>query len=104
MKSINRIEIQFQNSIRRGTGEAYLIISTYTEIDFSRYIIEASIYNWANDGQCESSRAPYLYKIIEKSLNQETIRTAILDTLMSENEFTCNLAQLFDLARIYAVD
>lgn len=45
MKSINRIEIQFQNSIRRGTGEAYLIISTYTEIDFSRYIIEASIYN-----------------------------------------------------------
>lgn len=102
MKSINRIEIQFQNSIRRGTGEAYLIISTYTEIDFSRYIIEASIYNWAYDGQCESSRAPYLYKIIEKSLNQETIRTAILDTLMSENEFTCNLAQLFDLARIYA--
>lgn len=102
MKSINRIEIQFQNSIRRGTGEAYLIISTYTEIDFSRYIIEASIYNWAYDGQCESSRAPYLYKIIEKSLNQEIIRTAILDTLMSENEFTYNLAQLFDLARIYA--
>lgn len=102
MKSINRIEIQFQNSIRRGTGEAYLIISTYPEIDFSRYIIEASIYNWAYDGQCESSRAPYLYKIIEKSLNQEIIRTAILDALMSENEFTCNLTQLFNLACIYA--
>ena len=101
MRPSKEIKLQFRSSIRRGTGEAYLIIDENPEIDFSRDIIKASIYNWAYDGQCESSRATYLFDIIKKSQNQDKIRVAIIDALLKEKD-TWDLTQLFDLARLYA--
>ena len=94
----------FKSSVRRGTGEAYLLAKKYPDIDFSGDIIKACIKNFAYDGQCESSRAPYLFDIILISDKKEKIRSAILNALATEQNDTWTLTQLFDLAKMFALE
>jgi hypothetical protein len=72
------IKRRFRSSVRRGTGEAHLLIRAFPDLDFSREIIIACLKNFAYDGQCESSRAPYLYELISLSVKKEKIRQSIL--------------------------
>jgi len=51
---------KFLNSIKRGTGEAYLLLKNNPEIDFSDEIIYAVLNICAYDGQCEGDRAQYI--------------------------------------------
>ena len=92
----------FRSSIRRGTGEAYLLINKHKGIDFSDEIIKACLKNFAYDGQCESSRAGYLFELILLS-NQRKIRSKILHALATEQKHTWALTQLFDLAKLFAL-
>ncbi len=93
----------FFNSIKRGTGEAYLLICKYPQIDFSTEIIKACLNNFVLDGQSESSRGFYLFEIIQKSNQKEKIKSAIIKGLEIEEEETWNLTQLFDLAKHFAI-
>ena len=97
-----QLKQKFKSSIRRGTGEAYLLMHEYTKIDFSNYIIKASVKNFAYDGQCENSRAPYLYQIISLSPKKEKIRAGVLKALATEQNDTWSLIQLFELAKIFS--
>ena len=97
------IKQKFKSSIGRGTGEAYLLIQSHPTLDFSRDIIRACLKNFACDGQCESNRGGYLFELIKLSGKQDKIRDAILNGLATEQDDTWSLAQLFDLAKSFAM-
>ena len=92
----------FFEAAKRGTGEAYLIIRDHPKIDFSKELIKVCIKNYAYNGQCESSRAPYLFNLIALSNKQEKIKSRIIQRLAVEDRDTWTLVQLFDLAKIFA--
>jgi hypothetical protein len=95
------IKQKFKSSIKRGTGEAHLIMQSNPTIDFSSEIIKASLSNYAYDGQSEGSRALYISELITLSKKQDNIHTAILEGLKTEQKDTWTLVQLFDLATIF---
>jgi hypothetical protein len=102
MTDSKTIKQTFRSSIRRGTGEAHLIMQNNPTVDFSADIIKASLTNYAYDGQSENSRALYLSELISLSKQRAKIRKAVLHGLATEQDNTWTLTQLFDLAKIFA--
>ena len=96
------IKQRFRSSIKRGTGEAHLIMQNNPTVDFSSDIIKASLTNYAYDGQSEGSRALYISELIALSKHQDKIRKAILFGLSNEPKDIWALVQLFDLATFFA--
>ncbi|WP_205499740.1 hypothetical protein [Rufibacter psychrotolerans] len=92
----------FFDSLKRGTGEAYLIARENPTIDFSKYIIKGALNNHAYDGQCESSRAHYIFDLISISNQEAKIRSAVLQGLATVRDDTWSLTHLFDLVKIFA--
>ena len=72
------IKRQFLNALKRGTGEAYLIVKDNPKIDFSNQIIKGALNIFAYDGQCEGDRATYIFEIISISKKKDKIRKAVL--------------------------
>jgi hypothetical protein len=70
-------------------------------VDFSNAIIKAALINLSYDNQCESSRAEYVYDLMELSGQKKKIRKAILNGLMNEKNDDWALVQLFELAVIF---
>ena len=101
---MNKTDIrkQFFYSLKRGRGEAYLLMKQYPEIDFSTYIQKAIVKNYAYDGQCENSRADYLFSLYQLSDKKEKIREAVFTALQTETQDTWTLTQLFGFAKILA--
>ncbi len=102
MSDTTNIKQQFLNSLKRGTGEAYLIVRENPNIDFSTQIIKGVLNIFAYDGQSEGSRAKYIFDIISISKQKDKIRKEVLQGLATEQNQTWNLTHLFDLAKIYA--
>ena len=102
MTDIADIKRQFLNSLKRGTGEAYLLVKDNPNIDFSNQIIKGALNIYAYDGQCEGNRAQYIFDIISISKQKSKIRKAILKGLATEQDDTWNLTHLFALAKLYA--
>lgn len=102
MKGNKNLKSQFFNSLKRGTGEAYLISKSNPNIDFSNQIIKGALNIFAYDGQCEGNRAQYIFDIIDISKQKTKIRKAILKGLAIENDDTWNLTHLFALTKLYA--
>jgi hypothetical protein len=101
-EDIKNTRQQFRSSIRRGTGEAYLIVNEYPAVDFSNEIIKVSIKDYSYDGQCEGSRADYLFGLVLLSKKQAKIKAAIFGALATEHKHTWTLVQLFGLAKLFA--
>lgn len=102
MTAIADIKRQFLNSLKRGTGEAFLIVKNNPEIDFSNQIIKGARNIYAYDGQSENDRAQYIFDIISISKQKDKIRKAVLQGLATEQDDTWNLTHLFALAKLYA--
>jgi hypothetical protein len=102
MSKSNEIKRKFFNSLKRGTGESYLILIDNPTIDFSEYIIKCCLKNFSYDGQCEPNRAQYLFEHINISINNNRIIKEILKGLATEHKDTWNLTQLFALSKILA--
>lgn len=102
MRGNKKLKSQFLNSLKRGTGEAYLISKSNPNIDFSNQIIKGALNIFAYDGQCEGNRAQYIFDIISTSKQKTKIRKAILRGLAIENDETWNLTHLFALTKLYA--
>lgn len=102
MTDTTNIKRLFLNSLKRGTGEAYLIAKNNPEIDFSNEIIKGTLNIYAYDGQCEGNRAEYIFDIISISQQKDKIRKAVLKGLATEQNETWNLTHLFALAKLYA--
>jgi ribosomal protein L17 len=92
----------FARSIRLGTGRAYLVAQAHPEVDFSPFIIQAALKNFAYDGQSEPSRAAYLYELYCLVPQQARIRRAVLRALATERGDTWTLTQLFALTLLFA--
>jgi hypothetical protein len=102
MNDTATIKRQFFNSLKRGTGEAYLLVKDNPKIDFSNYIIKGSLNNYAYDGQSEGNRAQYIFDIISISNQKDKIRKAVLLGLANEKEYTWDLTHLFALVKLFA--
>lgn len=102
MSDIKNIKRQFLNSLKRGTGEAYLLAKDNPQVDFSNQIIKGVLNIYAYDGQSENDRAKYIFDIISVSNKQDKIRNAILQGLAIEQDGTWNLTHLFALAKLFA--
>ena len=99
---MQNIKQQFLNSLKRGTGEAYLIVKDNPKINFSNEIIQGVLNLYAYDGQCEGNRAHYIFDIISISNHKKKIRKAILQGLAREQENTWNLTHMFALTKLFA--
>ena len=102
MTTTTEIKKRFFDSLKRGTGEAYLIAKENPTIDFSTYVIKGALRNYAYDGQSEPSRAQYILDLYSLSDRKDKIRKAILIGLETEQEDTWSLTHLFDLAKLFA--
>lgn len=100
MRLINK----FRSAIRRGTGEAHIIMKSHPEVDFSEEIIYACINDCSYDGQCEGSRGDYLFELISISKQKDIIKKAVLKALAREKDDFWALCQLFDLASLFVLD
>ncbi len=67
MPDLRILKRQFLHVLKRGTGEAYLIVKAHPEIDFSNQIIQGALNIFAYDGQSEGDRATYIFEIISIS-------------------------------------
>lgn len=67
MNDTTDIKRQFFNSLKLGTGEAYLIAKNNPHIDFSNQIIKGVLNIYAYDGQSEGNRAQYIFDTISTS-------------------------------------
>ena len=95
------IKRQFTNSLKRGTGEAYLILQDNPNINFSDIIIKGAITNYAYDQQSEGSRAVYIYQFIKKVEQKDKIIKALLTKLQVEKKDYWSLDQMCDLAVLF---
>jgi hypothetical protein len=102
MNDSTNIKRQFFDSLKRGTGEAYLIAKENPTIDFSTYVIKGALLNYAYDGQSEPSRAQYIFDLFTLSAKKDKIRKAILNGIATEQEDTWSLTHLFDLTKLFA--
>jgi hypothetical protein len=98
MTDIADIKRQFLNSLKRGTGEAFLVLKDNPTIDFSDLIIKGAITNYSYDNLSEGSRANYIYRFIQKSKQKGKIVKAVLTKLESEKKDYWGLDQMCDLA------
>ncbi|WP_022826244.1 hypothetical protein [Hymenobacter norwichensis] len=102
MTTTSRLKREFRRSVKRGTGRAYLLAAAHPGINFSDYLIEAAVKNYAYDGQAEPSRAHYLYQLYGISSQQPRIQRAVLQALATEQNDTWTLTQLFELTLLFA--
>ncbi len=100
-EKITLIKRQFLHSLKRGTGEAYLIMKNNPNIDFSNQIKKGVLNIYAYDGQCENDRANYILDLISQSKQQSKIREIVIKGLETEKENTWNLTHLFALAKLF---
>ena len=98
MSDTTSIKQRFFSSLKRGTGEAYLIQKDNSNIDFSSLILKGTTTNFAYDNQAEGSRADYIYQLIQKSKHKEKIISTFLTKLQFEKNDLHGLDQMCDLA------
>jgi hypothetical protein len=99
--SVNK---KFLNSIKRGTGEAYLLSMKYPNIDFSNEIIDGATTNYAYDAQCEGSRGEYIYGLIMLSKQKDKIFQQIIKEFKLIENDTYGLDQLYDILCLFAIN
>lgn len=93
---------QFLSAIKRGTGEAFLIVREHPEIDFTNEIKLGALRNFAYDGQCEPERASYIFGLMQHCSRSEAIKNAVIDALATENSDTWTLTHLFAITKLFA--
>ncbi len=101
MSTLIEIKKDFWNSIKCGTGKAFIIQKTYPNINFKREIYKAAIINYAYDRQCEGSRAFYIHQFIKRTKVSNDLQKMILDRFVIENDDFYNLDQMYDLAVLF---
>jgi hypothetical protein len=93
---------KFKSAIKRGTGEAHILLMENPDVDFSDEIIQASLKNLAYDRQCES-RDEYVFGLIERSAQKKKIKQTIFQVLaMGEPPDDWGFYHLCNLARRFA--
>ena len=94
------IRQRFRSSIRRGTGEALLIMKNHPELDFSREVLQACLnqYNHFYNG----TRTIYLLELLNLTNKKDQMIPGILEALTAEGPNSYFLEQLYKLAAVFA--
>lgn len=98
MNDTANIKRQFFDSLKRGTGEAYILLKGNRNIDFSDLIIKGAIKNYSYDNQSEGSRADYIYRLIRNSKQKDKVVKSVLTKLVAKKNDYYGLDQMCDLA------
>ena len=96
------IKKRFRESIKCGTGEAFILLRENPDIGFSKYIKKAALKNYAYDPQCEGDRANYVVRLINNCSKKEELIEEVLKALSKRQKDFWALDQLFELAAIFA--
>ncbi len=103
-ENITDIQAKFFDSLKRWTGEAYIIMRDNPSVDFSGYIKKGISNNYAYDAQCEWSRAKYIYDLISLWSLQEQMKQCVIDALVDKDIDTWDAVHLCHLANLYLDD
>ncbi len=103
-KSEKTINEKFKYAVKRGSGEAYLIMKQNPEINFSNEIIRSVITTNAFDAQSEGTREKYYYDLISISGNKEALISRIINVLSKNLKDVWAIEQLFRLCAFFAKD
>jgi hypothetical protein len=95
------IRDRFKSSIKRGTGEAYLLIKKYPQIDFTKEILSVAANTHWFDAQSEGTREKYFYDLVNVSKNKTALIEKIIDLLKKERKDTWAIEQLFNLCAMF---
>ncbi len=93
---------RFENALRRGTGEAVLVLRQHPRLDCRRLLIDAAVHNLAYDPQCEGTREEYLYELIGLSAEKAAIEDALIHHLTTATDDDWGMLQLFGLVGLMA--
>lgn len=93
---------KFKSAIKRGTGEAHILIKENPTVDFSKEIAKAALFNFAYDQQSEGSRDFYIAELINLSGQKDKILPVIYEALKTESNDDWSTEQIFDIAAIFA--
>lgn len=93
---------RFASALRRGTGEAILILRQHPQLNCRELLLHAAVNNLAYDPQCEGSREDYLYELIGLSPEKRTIEDALIQHLITSTDDNWGVLQLFRLVGLMA--
>lgn len=89
---------RFISSVRRGTGEAILLLERHPRLAVDDVIYAACISNFAYDPQCEGDRAEYALRLILTSRHSDRIVQRVRRSFAQRHVCNWDLVQLFALA------
>jgi hypothetical protein len=92
---------EFAGWLRKGLGRAAVFLKSHDSRPYREALFYACTHNLVYDRQCEESRAPYLWDLIELSGDSHFYRDRILSALTGDDE-EFDLCQLFELATNFA--
>lgn len=99
--NISRDELEAM--LHKGMGRAIIYLKDKDLTEYRDLILDNCLHNRAYDVQCEDNRAEYLYPLISQSADAKFYRDEIIKALGEEND-DYSFYQIFDLARLYALD
>jgi hypothetical protein len=92
----------FAGWIQKGLGRAAVYLRSNDSAPHRDALLYACTHNLNYDRQCEQSRAPYLFNLIELSGDKKFYRDSILEVLSKAPDSHYDLGQLFELAALFA--
>lgn len=96
------IQQKFRSAVRRGTGEAHLIMKKNPNTDFSEEIFKAIIKDYAYDTQSEGGREVYFYELIQLSKHREKLIRKVINALKRKRKDYWVIELLFKLNAEFA--
>ncbi len=93
--------VTFADWVRKGLGRAALAIEAHGDAPYREALLYAFTHDERFDRQCEESRAPYLWELIQLGGDVPPYREAVLAELRSCGDED-NLSQLFEVAALFA--
>ncbi|HZO87451.1 MAG TPA: hypothetical protein VFB38_03865 [Chthonomonadaceae bacterium] len=92
---------QFQALLAQGLGRPLLYLQSHDARPYREVILYACTHDLRYDHQCEDSRAPYLFDLIQRTGEADFYRQRILSSLQNPAEDE-DIYQMVGLAYLFA--
>lgn len=86
--------------LQKGLGRAFDYVQQNNQLEIRTYLLNACLHNLVYDPQCETSRAEWLFQLVNATGDRSFYRKNIFQTLPKTNNFW-DLSQLYDLVYIW---
>jgi hypothetical protein len=97
----NKNHLSLADILQKGLGRVFNYIAQHNQQEIRQELLNACLHNLVYDPQCESSRAEWLFELINSTNDLEFYRKNIFQALPVTNEFW-DVQQLYDLVLIWA--